>query len=78
MTYNHQTWQNFLLYRDLNTVLSFVPMTFMSWSSELASVAQLDTPWTGDKVAGSIPVGSAIFFCVDLIMKYFLWSFSPF
>ena len=34
---------------------------------------------TGDEeVAGSIPVGSATFFCGNLVMKYFLWSISPF
>ena len=44
-----------------------------------ASVAQLDARPTGDQeVAGSNPVGSATFFREDLIMKYFLWSFSPF
>ena len=44
-----------------------------------ASVAQLDTPLTGDQeVAGSTATGSATFFGGDLIMKYFLQSFSPF
>ena len=44
-----------------------------------ASVAQLDAHATSDQeVADSIPVGSATFFCGDLIMKYFLRSFSPF
>ena len=34
---------------------------------------------TGDQeVAGSTPAESATFFHGDLIMKYFLWSFSPF
>ena len=42
-------------------------------------VDQLDAHLTGDQeVAGSIPAGSATFFCGDLIMKYFLRSFSPF
>ena len=45
----------------------------------LASVAQLDARPAGDqKVAGWTPTRSATFFCGDLIMKYFLWSFSPF
>ena len=44
-----------------------------------ASVAQLDARLTGDQeVAGSTPAGSATFFRGDLIMKYFLQSFSPF
>ena len=44
-----------------------------------ASVAQLDAHPTGDQeVAGLTPSGSATFFRGDLIMKYFLWSFSPF
>ena len=44
-----------------------------------AVVAQLDAPPTGDQeVAGLTPAGSATFFHGDLIMKYFLWSFSPF
>ena len=44
-----------------------------------ASVAQLDARPTGDQeVADSTPVWSATFFRGDLIMKYFLWSFSPF
>ena len=42
-----------------------------------ASVAQLDAHPTGDQeVAGLTPAGSATFFCGDLVMKYFLWSFS--
>ena len=45
----------------------------------LALVAQLDVRQTADQeVAGLTPAGSAIFFDGDLIMKYFLWSFSPF
>ena len=45
----------------------------------LASVAQLDARPTGDQeVSGSTPAGSATFFLGDLIMKYFLRSFSPF
>ena len=47
------------------------------WSISLALVAQLDAHATGDQeVAGLTPAGSAIFFCGDLIMKYFLRSFS--
>ena len=42
-------------------------------------LAQLDAHPTGDQeVAGSTPAGSATFFHGDLIMKYFLQSFSPF
>ena len=34
---------------------------------------------TGDQeVAGLTPAGSVTFFCGDLILKYFPWSFSPF
>ena len=44
-----------------------------------ALVAQLDAGPTGNQeVAGSTPARSAIFFRGDLIMKYFLRSFSPF
>ena len=44
-----------------------------------ASVAQLDAGPTGDQeVTGSTPAMSAILFRGDLIMKYFLQSFSPF
>ena len=44
-----------------------------------ASVAQLDAHPTGDQeVSGSIPAETANFFRADLIMKYFLQSFSPF
>ena len=42
------------------------------------SVALLDTFLNGGQVAGSTPARSVTFFCGDLIMKYFLWSFSPF
>ena len=42
-------------------------------------MAQLDARPTGDQeVAGSTPAGSATFFRRDLIIKYFLRSFSPF
>ena len=45
----------------------------------LASVAQLDVRPTDDQeVVVSTPAGSATFFQGDLIMKYFLQSFSPF
>ena len=44
-----------------------------------ASVVQLDARPTSDKEdAGITPAGSATFFHGDLIMKYFLWSLSPF
>ena len=43
------------------------------------SVAQMDARPTSDQeVAGSTPAGSATFFRGDLIVKYFLRSFSPF
>ena len=42
-------------------------------------MAQLDARPTGDQeVAGLTHAGSATFFRGDLIMKYFLQSFSPF
>ena len=42
-------------------------------------MANLDGHLTGDQeVAGSTPAGLATFFHGDLIMKYFLRSFSPF
>ena len=42
-------------------------------------MAQLDARPTGDQeVAGSTPAGLATFFRGNLIMKYFLRSFSPF
>ena len=44
-----------------------------------ALVAQLDAHPTGDQeVAGLTPAGSATFFGGNLIMRYFLWSVSPF
>ena len=47
--------------------------------TELASVAQSDVRPTGDQeVAGSIPARSGNIHSWRLIMKYFLWSFSPF
>ena len=43
-----------------------------------ALAAQLDARPPGDQeVAGSTPAESATFFRRDLIMKYFLRSFSP-
>ena len=45
----------------------------------LALLAQLSAHRTGDQeVAGSTPAGLATFFRADLIINYFLWSFSPF
>ena len=42
-------------------------------------MAQLDARLTGDQeVAGLTPAGLAALFGGDLIMKYFLRSFSPF
>ena len=47
--------------------------------TKLASVAQLDARPTGDQeVAGSTPAEVGNIFSWRLIMKYFLWSFSPF
>ena len=44
-----------------------------------ASVAQLDAPLTGDQeVVGSTPAEIGNILSWRLIMKYFLWSFSPF
>ena len=44
-----------------------------------ASVAHSDGHLTGDQeVTGSTPAESETFFHGDLIMKYFLQSFSPF
>ena len=44
-----------------------------------ALVAQLNThPPDDQEVAGLTPAGSATFFHGDLIIKYFLRSFSPF
>ena len=43
-----------------------------------ASVAQLDARLTGDQeVAGSTPTEVGNILSWRLIMKYFLWSFSP-
>ena len=50
--------------------LKKMPITF---------VAKLDVCPTGDQeVAGSIPNGSSNILSWRLIMKHFLWSFSPF
>ena len=44
-----------------------------------ALVAELDAHPTGDpEVVDTTPARSATFFGGDLIMKYFLWSFSPY
>ena len=52
-------------------------MTFTPFSR--ASVAQLDVRLTGDQeVAGSTPAEVGNILSWRLIMKYFLWSFSPF
>ena len=65
-------------------VQTFCTLKFLkkpTWSTFaiLASVAQLDMHPTGDQeVAGSTPAGSETVFLGDLIMKYFLRSFSPF
>ena len=46
--------------------------------NKLVPVAQLDAgPTGGQEVAGSTTARSATFFHGDLIMKYFLPSFSP-
>ena len=44
-----------------------------------AAVSQLDARPTGDQeVAGSTPTRSATFYRGELVMEYFLRSFSPF
>ena len=49
------------------------------FSLSAISVAQLDVRLTVyEEVAGSTPTGLATFFHGDLIMKYFVWSFSTF
>ena len=46
---------------------------------QLLTVAQLDGCSTGDQeVAGSIPANVGNILSWRLIIKYFLWSFSPF
>ena len=53
--------------------------TPLAWVARLDECSQLDVLSTGDQeVAGSTPTGLATFFYGDLIMKYFLQSFSPF
>ena len=44
----------------------------------LASVAQLDAGLTGDQEVADWPQPGGNIFSWRLIMKYFLWSFSPF
>ena len=52
---------------------------FIFYRRLFAGLGGSDARPTGDQeVAGSTPAGSATFFCGDLIMKYFLRSFSPF
>ena len=54
----------------------FLGIFTYSWPD---SVAQLDARPTGDQeAADSTPTGLATFFQGNLIMKYFLLSFSPF
>ena len=59
-------------------------MNNLSWAlviiiaADISGHGRLDVCPTGDQeVAGSTPASSATFFRGDLIMKYFLWSFSP-
>ena len=71
------------MYRGGLIVFSFFVHLLMlkctSYFSELALVAQLDARLTGDQEnAGLNPASLATFFRGDLIMKYFLLSFSPF
>ena len=55
------------------------PVPLQLQKVQQASTAQLDARPTGDqKVAGLTTAGSEKFLRGDLIMKYFLWSFSPF
>ena len=64
--------------------LHCLPITLLRVSLHTADefcrqVAQLDVHPTSDqKIAGSTPARWATFFRGDLIMKYFLRSFSPF
>ena len=52
-------------------------LRILKFEGELASVDQLEAPSTGDQeVVGLTPTESATFFHGDLIMKYFLRSFS--
>ena len=63
--------------RPISRQVDHILLLYLSWQP--ASVDQLDARPTGDhKVAGSTPAGSATFFRGNLIMKYFLRSFSPF
>ena len=75
----HKVLRPFLLRRLKKEVESQLPDKVKYHNIRPASVAQLDARPTGDQeVAGSTPAGSATFFRGDLIMKYFLWSFSSF
>ena len=56
-----------------------MPIIVFTYYFVLASVAQLDVCPTGDQhVAGSTPAEFGNILSWKLIMKYFLWSFSPF
>ena len=75
-------------------LVTFPNLEMAVWSGDLPSLLMAifsglyDKSWplwlswmrtTGDQeVAGLTPAGSATFFRGDLIMKYFLGSFSPF
>ena len=60
-------------------VMIFLFLHRIIYCEYLEGVAQLDARLTGDqKVEGLTPAGSATCFCGDLIVKYFLQSFSPF
>ena len=66
----------FVLYDLLSVgILNFTWYRYCLWRKG----AQLDAHPTGDQnVAGLTSARSVIFFFGDLIMKYFLRSFSPF
>ena len=75
---NHYTVSVVLLQIDFNRDL-FNHILRVTSDYRLASVAQLDAHLTADQeVAGLTLAGLATFFHEDLIMKYFLRSFSPF
>ena len=56
-----------------------MPYSVVSDQGLPATMAQSDACPTGDQeIGGLTPAGSATFFRGDMIMKYFLQSFSPF
>ena len=64
---------------SLKCVKIYLFYLFIFYRRLFAGLGGSDAHPTGDQeVVGSTPAGSATFFCGDLIMKYFLRSFSPF